>query len=558
MHFFKNPGIAKKLVGAVIGLTIIVFGAVGLVLVQNQKAGFDDLLEQTTKVMDEFALQQQNANAEAEQLKAEQLLILMARIAPEPIINFELSALADYGEIAIKDSDISFVEFQNKEGQRLARSESKNIDSEIDIITRDVVIEEEVIGYVILGHNDIRLDELASQVNTNKKIKLQDMTEVTSSIIKSNSEILMAMMLTGAFVITIVSSGLISRMVVRPVKESLSFANKIASGDLSASVSPKSKDEIGQMLDALNGMAKSLREIVGQVRAGAEHIVDSSTNITHSTSSLTTKTCNQASSLEETSSSMEEMTVTVKQTADRANSARSIAVKNREQAEIGGKSTDDMLKAMLEINDASESIAAITSTIDGIAFQTNLLALNAAIEAASAGSHGRGFAVVAAEVRELAKRSSNASKEIRQLIENNISKIEAGTDLAKRSGEILVELVETGRTVADIIDEISVSSKEQAAGIDQVNTAIMQMDQITQDNANLVEEVNSSGKEMQGQAEQLLSMVQYFKISKATDNTGHDRSTDTPYNMTKNGSIKEIDYSNPIPEDEQMAIASNS
>lgn len=558
MHFFKNPGIAKKLVGAVIGLTIIVFGAVGLVLVQNQKAGFDDLLEQTTKVMDEFALQQQNANAEAEQLKAEQLLVLMARIAPEPIINFELSALADYGEIAIKDSDISFVEFQNKKRQRLARSESENIDSEVDIITRDVLIEEEVIGYVILGHNDIRLDELASQVNTNKKLKLQDMTEVTSSIIKSNSEILMAMMLTGAFVITIVSSGLISRMVVRPVKESLSFANKIASGDLSASVSPKSKDEIGQMLDALNGMAKSLREIVGQVRAGAEHIVDSSTNITLSTSSLTNKTCNQASSLEETSSSMEEMTVTVKQTADRANSARSIAVKNREQAEIGGKSTDDMLKAMLEINDASESIAAITSTIDGIAFQTNLLALNAAIEAASAGSHGRGFAVVAAEVRELAKRSSNASKEIRQLIENNINKIEAGTDLAKRSGEILVELVETGRTVADIIDEISVSSKEQAAGIDQVNTAIMQMDQITQDNANLVEEVNSSGKEMQGQAEQLLSMVQYFKISNESDNTGHDRSADTPYNMTKNGAIDEIDYSNQIAEDERIAIASNS
>lgn len=558
MNFFKNPGIAKKLVGAVIGLTIVVFGAVGMVLVQNQKSGFDDLLEQTTKVMDDFALQQQNANAEAEQLKAEQLLILMARIAPEPIINFELSALADYGEIAIKDSDISFVEFQNKEGQRLARSEAQNIDSEIDIITKDVVIEEEVIGKVILGHNNIRLNKLASQVNTHKTSKLQEMADVTGNTIKSNSQILMAMMLIGAFVITIVSSGLIARMIVRPVKESLSFANKIASGDLSASVSPKNMDEIGQMLEALNNMATSLREIVGQVRAGAEHIVDSATNITQSTSSLTTKTCNQASSLEETSSSMEEMTVTVKQTADRANSARSIAVKNREQAEIGGKSTDDMVKAMLEINDASENIAAITSTIDGIAFQTNLLALNAAIEAASAGSHGRGFAVVATEVRELAKRSSNASKEIRELIDNNISKIQAGTELATRSGEILIELVETGRTVADIIDEISTSSKEQAAGIDQVNTAIMQMDQITQDNANLVEEVNSSGKEMQGQAEQLLNMVQYFKISNDADNTDQHRSTYTPDNMMDNRLPGQINNSGQMIEEERLAIASNS
>lgn len=558
MNFFKNPGIAKKLVGAVIGLTIVVFGAVGMVLVQNQKSGFDDLLEQTTRVMDDFALQQQNANAEAEQLKAEQLLILMARIAPEPIINFELSALADYGEIAIKDSDISFVEFQNKEGQRLARSEAQNIDSEIDIITKDVVIEEEVIGKVILGHNNIRLNKLASQVNTHKTSKLQEMADVTGNTIKSNSQILMAMMLIGAFVITIVSSGLIARMIVRPVKESLSFANKIASGDLSASVSPKNMDEIGQMLEALNNMATSLREIVGQVRAGAEHIVDSATNITQSTSSLTTKTCNQASSLEETSSSMEEMTVTVKQTADRANSARSIAVKNREQAEIGGKSTDDMVKAMLEINDASENIAAITSTIDGIAFQTNLLALNAAIEAASAGSHGRGFAVVATEVRELAKRSSNASKEIRELIDNNISKIQAGTELATRSGEILIELVETGRTVADIIDEISTSSKEQAAGIDQVNTAIMQMDQITQDNANLVEEVNSSGKEMQGQAEQLLNMVQYFKMNQEAANIDQHRPTSAPDNMADKRLAKQINNSGQILEEEQLAIASNS
>ena len=533
MYIFKDSGIANKLVAAVIGLTIVVFSAVGFVLVQNQKSGFDGLLTQATEVMDDFAIQQDIANKEAEQLKAHQLLELLARISPEPIINFELSSLSDYGEIAVKDPDISFVEFMDMEGRQLARSESENIDTvNIETITKDVVIDDEVIGKVVLGQNHIRLSKMAEDVNSDKTSKLQAMTDATSDTLESNSRTLIIMMFIGAFAITFVCYGLITRTVVRPVKESLSFANKIASGDLSASVTPKNKDEIGQMLESLNGMANSLRKIVGQVRLGAEHIVDSTSNITQSTSSLSSKTCNQASSLEETSSSMEEMTVTVKQTAERAGTASGIAVKNREQAEIGGKSTDDMVRAMLDINSASKNIAAITGTIDSIAFQTNLLSLNAAIEAASAGNHGRGFAVVASEVRELAKRSSSASKEIRELINNNIEKIQVGTDLATRSGEILVELVETGRTVANTIDEISVTSQEQAAGIDQVNNAIMQMDQITQDNASLVEEINASGKEMQSQAEQLLGMVQYFKINKEDENIDKTHTTDEPDSKT--------------------------
>ena len=516
MNFFKNPGIAKKMIAAVIGLTIIVFSAVGLVLVQNQKAGFDGLLNQTSQVMDEFAAQQNVANKEAGELKADQLLVLMARIAPEAILNFELSSLVDYGEIAVQDPDISFVEFHDINGQQLARSESENVGSDFDTITKDVVIDDDVIGKVLLGHNRIRLNEMASKVESHRTSKLQAMTGVTNDTVDANSRILMVMMFIGALVMTVVFYGLITRTVVQPVKETLSFANKIARGDLSASVTPKNKDEIGQMLEALNAMAISLREIVGQVRTGAEHIVDSTAEVTQRTSSLAEKTSNQASSLEETSSSMEEMTVTVKQTADRAATASVIAETNRKQAEIGGESTGDMIEAMSDINNASENIAAITGTIDSIAFQTNLLALNAAIEAASAGKHGRGFAVVATEVRELAKRSATASKEIRALIENNINKIQAGTKLATRSGEILIELVKTGRTISDIIDEISTTSKEQASGIDQVNNAIMQMDQITQDNSNLVEEVDVSGIEMHGQAENLLNLVQYFKLNKET------------------------------------------
>ena len=523
MNIIGNLGIAKKLVAAIIGLSIAVFGVVGTVLILNQKSGFDGLLDQATEVLDEFALQQNQANKKSEKLKAEQLLILMARIAPESILNYELSTLTDYGDIAVKDPDISFVEIQDIKGRQLARSESHNENESdkgqgnIDVISKDVVVDDEVVGKVLLGYNHVRLNRMADVVSANKTSSLEAMAAVTGKETRSSSNVLTIMMLVGAVAITLVFYGLITRTVVMPVEETLLFANQVASGDLSASVAPKSGDEIGQMLQALNDMADNLRNMVGQVRDGAERIVGSATSVAHSTGSLYKRAEDQAASLEETSASMEQMTGTVKQTAERAESAQNIAHKNREQAEIGSKSTDDMVRAMAEINEASDRIAKITATIDGIAFQTNLLALNAAVEAARAGDHGRGFAVVASEVRDLAQRSADASKEIRVLIDNNINKIQAGSELATRSGNILAELVETGKTVAEINIEISSASSEQASGIDQVNNAVLHMDQITQDNSALVGQVATAGREVQDQAEQLLGAVQNFKVDRETE-----------------------------------------
>jgi methyl-accepting chemotaxis protein len=478
--------------------------------------------------MDEFALQQNNSNKKAERVKAEQLINLMARIAPEPIINYELSTLTDYGDIAVKDPDISFVEIQDVNGRQLARSASMNDGKDkqenIDVISKEVVIDEEVVGKVLLGFNHVRLNEMAAAVETNKISSLKEMEAVTRTATESSSAVLSIMMLVGAVAITLVLYGLITRTIVMPVNETLYFANKVANGDLSASVAPKSGDEIGQMLQALNGMADNLRKMVGQVRDGAERIVDSATSVAQSTSSLYKRAEDQAASLEETSASMEQMTGTVKQTAERAESAQSIAHKNREQAEIGSKSTDDMVMAMAEINEASDRIAKITDTIDGIAFQTNLLALNAAVEAARAGDHGRGFAVVASEVRDLAQRSADASQEIRALIDNNINKIQAGTELATRSGNILGELVETGKTVSEINIEISSASREQASGIDQVNNAVLHMEQITQDNSALVGQVATAGREMQNQAEHLLVAVKNFKVDKDVEPSAFSQS----------------------------------
>lgn len=530
MGIFKNLGIAKKLVAAIIGLSVAVFGVVGTVLIVNQKSVFDGLLDQATEVMDQFAIQQNHSNKESEKLKAEQLLNLMARIAPESIMNYELSTLTDYGDIAVKDPDIIFVEVQDTNGRQLARSESLNKgdankeQGNISVITKDVMVDEEVVGKVLLGYNHVRLNEMAAMVSANKTSSLEAMAAVTGEETRTSSTVLAIMMFIGAVAITVVFYGLITRTIVMPVTETLLFANQVADGDLSASVAPKSGDEIGQMLQALNNMADNLRNMVGQVREGAERIVDSATSVAHSTGSLYKRAEDQAASLEETSASMEQMTGTVKQTAERAESAQTIAYKNREQAEIGSKSTDDMVKAMAEINEASDRIAKITGTIDGIAFQTNLLALNAAVEAARAGDHGRGFAVVASEVRDLAQRSAEASKEIRVLIDNNINKIQAGSELATRSGSILADLVETGKTVAEINIEISSASREQASGIDQVNNAVLHMDQITQDNSALVGQVATAGREMQNQAEQLLSAVQSFKVDRVVEPVAREQS----------------------------------
>ncbi len=308
----------------------------------------------------------------------------------------------------------------------------------------------------------------------------------------------------------------------------------MASGDLTVPIPTGTtlieryhEDEFGTLAKSVNGIIlktqatvhayetaqKSLARLVGQTRSASDSIHSTSEEIANGNEDLSHRTSEQASSLEETAASMEEMTSIVKQSAYNAREANRQAAEARQVAEQGGAIVHDAVEAMQQINAASRQISDIVSVIDEIAFQTNLLALNAAVEAARVGEQGRGFAVVASEVRNLAGRSSTAAKEIKALVQDTVRKVEDGTELVNKSGEQLTEIVSAVNRVADIVSDIAAAAQEQASGIEQVNKAVLQMDEITQQNAALVEEASAASQSMAQQAEDLQALVRRFKVS---------------------------------------------
>jgi methyl-accepting chemotaxis protein len=287
----------------------------------------------------------------------------------------------------------------------------------------------------------------------------------------------------------------------------------LAQGDLTDHMTSACEGDLAQIKASLNAAIMNLTATLATVRTAAESVSTGAEQITKGNEDLSQRTSEQASSLEETSSAMEEMTSTVKQNADNAKQANQLAIAARDVAEKGGVVTTKAIDAMDEINKSSKKIADIITVIDEIAFQTNLLALNAAVEAARAGEHGRGFAVVAAEVRNLAQRSATAAKEIKGLINESVQRVTDGSELVDQSGKTLAEIVGSVKRVTDIIAEITAASQEQASGIDQVNKAIMQMDETTQQNAALVEEATSASQSMKEQARELMSQVVSFQLT---------------------------------------------
>ncbi len=287
----------------------------------------------------------------------------------------------------------------------------------------------------------------------------------------------------------------------------------LAQGDLTDQMTSACDGDLAQVKASLNGAITNLTRTFTTMRNAAESVTTGAEEITKGNEDLSQRTSEQASSLEETSSAMEEMTSTVKQNADNAKQANQLAIAARDVANTGGAVTTKAVEAMGEINKSSKKIADIITVIDEIAFQTNLLALNAAVEAARAGEHGRGFAVVAAEVRNLAQRSATAAKEIKGLINESIQRVTDGSELVDQSGKTLAEIVGSVKRVTDIIAEIAAASQEQASGIDQVNKAIMQMDEMTQQNAALVEEATSASQSMKEQAQALMRQVGSFKVT---------------------------------------------
>lgn len=308
---------------------------------------------------------------------------------------------------------------------------------------------------------------------------------------------------------------LVARRIKTALDKAINVSEQIAAGDLTVNIEIDSQDETGHLLMSLKEMSEGLAQIVGEVRSGADSIATATEQIAAGNADLSQRTEEQASALEETASSMEELTSTVKQNADNAQQANQLAISASGVAVKGGDVINKVVRTMESITDSSRKISDIIGVIDGIAFQTNILALNAAVEAARAGEQGRGFAVVAAEVRSLAQRSAAAAKEIKTLIEDSVSKVQDGSRLVEEAGHTTQEIVTSIKRVTDIMAEISAASLEQSSGIEQVNTAITQMDDVTQQNAALVEEAAAAAESLEEQALQMVQVVMRFKLEES-------------------------------------------
>lgn len=307
------------------------------------------------------------------------------------------------------------------------------------------------------------------------------------------------------------------QQIASSLRTAVRSADSMARGDLSAPIATQGLREVVTLLQALQAMQSSLVKVVSNVRSGSESVSTASAEIAQGNHDLSARTEQQASALEETAASMEQLSSTVRQNADSARQANQLAMSASTVAMQGGDVVGEVVQTMKGINVASSKISDIISVIDGIAFQTNILALNAAVEAARAGEQGRGFAVVASEVRSLAGRSADAAKEIKQLIQNSVEQVAQGTLLVDRAGATMTEVVAAIRRVTDLMGEISAASTEQAQGVGQVGEAVQQMDQVTQQNAALVEEMAAAASSLRTQAVDLVQVVAVFQLDRRAE-----------------------------------------
>ncbi|KWE68025.1 hypothetical protein WM16_27780 [Burkholderia ubonensis] len=340
--------------------------------------------------------------------------------------------------------------------------------------------------------------------------------------------------LVAGLVAALVSYVTLSRAIGRPLADALAHFDAIAAGDLRRRIVVTRRDEMGQLLEGLGKMQVGLVETVSTVRGGSESIATAAKQIAAGNIDLSSRTEEQASALQETASSMEQLTGTVKQNADNARQASALAANASEIANKGNVVVGQVVGTMGEINQSSAKIADIIAIIEGIAFQTNILALNAAVEAARAGEEGRGFAVVAGEVRSLAQRSSGAAKEIKTLIDASVERIRSGSALVDEAGRTMTEVIGAVQRVTDIMGEIAAASEEQSGGIDQVARAVTQMDEVTQQNAALVEEAAAAAQSLDEQAARLRETVAVFQLDdgaaqrRATEPAAARRATPAP------------------------------
>ncbi|HEU0264684.1 MAG TPA: methyl-accepting chemotaxis protein [Geobacterales bacterium] len=388
-----------------------------------------------------------------------------------------------------------------EKGMTTESTELRAVDAEID------KVRQEAIGTLEVIVKSLRHESIAGDQEFDGQRRLGTVLTIVISLV--------------LILISLAIAYYMSRSITVPLSQAVAVAEQVASGDLTSDIEVTSHDETGQLLLALKKMNDGLEAMVSEVRESSDAIASATQQIATGNSDLSQRTEEQASALEETASSMEELTSTVHQNKENAQHANQLALSANEVAAKGGEVIRRVVTTMQSISDSSKRIVDIISVIDGIAFQTNILALNAAVEAARAGQQGRGFAVVAGEVRNLAQRSAAAAKEIKGLISDSVNKVEEGTREVNHAGATIEELITSVKRVTDIMAEITAASVEQSSGIEQVNTAITQMDQVTQQNAALVEEAASAAEAMEDQAQSLVQLMSRFKV--AEDNEGRQK-----------------------------------
>jgi methyl-accepting chemotaxis protein len=388
---------------------------------------------------------------------------------------------------------------------------AKKADDAIDLSTGDVnmgiaamMTADDQYGAVIKA-----LDQIGALVND----KADEIARRTQRIALL-SQLLMGGALAAAICAALLVAVLSARATARNLRGASEIAQKLADGDLGARFAIDSHDELGELSHSLDRMCEAFAKMIGDIRKTSESVSVASSEIAQGNADLSARTEQQAGNLEETAASMEQLSATVKNNANTARQANQLAASASEVATRGGQAVGQVVSTMTEIQASSRKIAEIIGVIDGIAFQTNILALNAAVEAARAGEQGRGFAVVAGEVRNLAQRSAQAAREIKQLISDSVQKVDSGSRQVTEAGQTMRDIVDQVKRVADLIGEITSATLEQDSGIGQVNSAVTQLDQMTQQNAALVEQSAAAAESLKHQAARLAQAVAIFKLGR--------------------------------------------
>ncbi|WP_433693765.1 methyl-accepting chemotaxis protein [Herbaspirillum seropedicae] len=520
MNWFTNLKVSHKLIGgfmivALIGATIGTFGII--------KAGqINDLATE----MYELQVVGLRHSAQATlDLSSSNRAIRTAMLAESPAereasLN-DLTKRLDNTTLALNEAEQRFVTPEGKALVAKAREAFTKYKNAVMLTAEELRKEPLADARQSTSRLFYSVRPLANEAEANM-LKLMEVKKDNADRLNDETDLIYAHIRTLLLVLTFggvvfgIALGLfISRNLTRQLggepRDVAAAADAIASGDLSTHIDISHAAQ-GSVVSAMHMMQGSLRKVVQTVRTSSESIATGSRQIATGNLDLSARTEQQASALEETASSMEELTSTVKHNASNAQNAKEMAATASTVAQEGGEVVAQVVDTMSAINESSRKMADIISVIDGIAFQTNILALNAAVEAARAGEQGRGFAVVATEVRNLAQRSAAAAKEIKALIEDSVDKVTVGARLADQAGTTMSGIVENAGKVTSIIGEISAASTEQTAGIEQINQAIMQMDDVTQQNASLVEEAAAASRALQDQADALAQIVSIFNL----------------------------------------------